>query len=156
MLPLTFRVVVAITIALSIFMIVVIYTNTKEKNEYDHITSEITYLNEKLGDLPNRDLGLYRYLKIDGYAYPFEIYADDQAPLMDSLKTGDVITIYFYQTNSTIKEGINRYTQFIEKDNKLYFKRGNVVIVIGISVIIIMVLLSAWCCFLYKRGKIPY
>jgi len=156
MLPLTFRVVVAITIALSIFMIVVIYTNTKEKNEYDHITSEITYLNEKLGDLPNRDLGLYRYLKIDGYAYPFEIYADDQAPLMDSLKTGDVITIYFYQTNSTIKEGINRYTQFIEKDNKLYFKRGNVVIVIGIFVIIIMVLLSAWCYFLYKRGKIPY
>jgi hypothetical protein len=156
MLPLTFRTIVLTGTVLSILFLVMIYRSTKEKTDYDQLSGKITYLNERLGNLPYRDLGRYRYLKIDGYQYPFEIYADDQAPLMDSLKTGDMITIYFYQTNNTIEEGINRFTQFIEKGDKLYFKRGNFIIGLSITMIIFMISLSVWCYFLYKRGKIPY
>ncbi|MCD0490054.1 hypothetical protein LPB86_17570 [Pedobacter sp. MC2016-14] len=155
-LPLTFRVVVLVCLATSILFGVIISRSTKEKSDYDHVTSRITYLDQKLGDLPSRNLGSYRYLKIEGYQYPFEIYIDEQSARMDSLKIGDVVSAYFYQTDNTEQEGINRFIQFVEKDNKVYFQRGNIVVITCIIGMVGLILLSVWCYFLYKKGKIPY
>jgi len=155
-LPLTFRVVVGVCLVISITFCILIARSTKEKTDYEHVTGKITYLDQKMGDLPFRDLGSYRYLKLNGYEYPFEIYTDDQGPVMDSLKIGDVVSAYFYKTGHTEEEGVNRFMQFVEKDKKVYFKRGNVVVIIGIVAIAMLIALCVWCYGLYKKGKIPY
>lgn len=155
-LPLTFRIIVAVSFVLSIIFCVVMWRDSKEMKDYDHLTGKITYLDKQLGNLPNRDMGSYRYLKIENYRYPFEIYTDEQGARMDSLKTGDEVTVFFYQTGNTEQEGINRFAQFIEKNSKLYYKRGNFMITVGISMIVCLILLSVGCYFLYKKGKIPY
>lgn len=155
-LPITFRVVVLSSIVLSIAFGALMWRDTKEKNDYYHLTGKVTYLEKKLGNLPVRDIGLYRYLKIDSYKYPFEIYTDDQSARMDSLKKGDIIIVYFYQTDDTVTTGINRFAQFVEKDGKIYFKNGNLIVFVCFTIIVGLILLSIWAYFLYKSGKIPY
>jgi hypothetical protein len=155
-LAVTFRVVVLSSIALSIAFGALMWRDTREKKDYDHLTGKITYFGKKLGDLPIRDPGLYRYLKIDKYRYPFEIYTDDQGVKMDSLKKGDIITVYFYQTDDAVTEGISRFVQFVEKDNKTYFKSGDFIVIVGFTIIVMLIMLSIWCYFMYKSGKIPY
>lgn len=154
--PLSFRSVVAVSIFLSILFGVLIWRSSKEKKEYDHLNGKITYLDQKLGELPYRDLGLYRYLKIDSYQYPFEIYTDEQSARVDSLKVGDVVDAYFYQTGDTEKIHLNRFMQFLDKDGKSYFKRGNVILALGIASIVMLIILCVACYIFYKRGKIAY
>jgi len=133
-----------------------IWRNTKKKEDYDHLRGKITYLDQKLGDLPYRDAGLYRYLTIDNYQYPFEVYTDEQSARVDSLKTGDVVDVYFYQTGDTEKIRLNRFLQFLDKESKPYFKRGNIIIVLGIISIAILFALCIACYYFYKKGKIAY
>lgn len=154
--PVTFRTIFFISVIFCVGMVILMWRNFKEKNDYQYMTGKITYLDKKLGTLPFRDLGAYRYLVVENYPYPFEIYADEQGATIDSLKKGDVVTAYFYQTKSTQNEGINRFLQYLEKGNKLYFKRGNTIVIIGVIIIITMLLLSGWSYFLFKKGKIPY
>lgn len=54
------------------------FKDTKGKTAYDYLNGKITFLDQRLGALPVRDLGLYYYLKLDRYQYLFEIYADEQ------------------------------------------------------------------------------
>jgi hypothetical protein len=72
------------------------------------------------------------------------------------LKTGDIVTAYYYENSSTKEDGINRFLQFLEKDNKLYFKRTDFAIKLGC--VMIALLLASMCLFyiLYKKNKIPY
>jgi len=154
--PLSFRSVVALSIFLSIIFGVLMWRNSKEKKEYDHLNGKITYLDQKLGELPYRDLGLYRYLKIDSYQYPFEIYTDEQSARIDSLKVGDVVDAYFYQTGDTEKIHLNRFLQFLDKDDKPYFKRVNLIVGFGIASIAMLITLCIACYVFYKRGKMAY
>jgi hypothetical protein len=154
--PLTFRSVVAVSVALAIAFGIIMFRSTKEKKDYDTVTGKITYLDVRLGELPYRYLGLYRYIKIDGYSYPFEVYTDEQNKRVDSLKTGDVVTAYFYQTNDTEKIGLNRFMQFLDKGSKTYFKRGALLLWLGIASITMLVLLCIGCYWAYKKGKISY
>jgi hypothetical protein len=154
--PLSFRSVVTVSILLSIIFGMLMWRNSKEKKEYDHLNGKITYLDQKLGDLPYRDPGLYRYLKIDSYQYPFEIYTDEQSARIDSLKTGDIVDVYFYQTGDTEKIHLNRFLQFLDKDDKPYFKHRNIIIGLGIVSIAMLVILCIACYVFYKRGKMAY
>jgi hypothetical protein len=136
--------------------VVLMWRNAKKKEDYDHLRGKITYLNQKLGNLPYRDVGLYRYLTIDNYQYPFEIYTDEQSARVDSLKTGDMVDVYFYQTGDTEKIHLNRFLQFLDKDDKPYFKRGNLIIGLGIASIAMLIALCVACYVFYKRGKMAY
>ena len=161
--PLNLRGIIAVSIAMTGMMIVYIQLNTKEKSDYEKTTGQITYLDKKFGPLPVRDLGKYRYLEVKGYEYPFEIFVGsapgDFKPKfeqIDHLKLGDTITAFYYRTDDTADEGINRFIQFIDKDNNAYFERGNSSKILGGVVLSICALLTIGGVVLWKIKKIKF
>ena len=161
--PINLRGIIAVSIAITVIMIVYIQSNSKEKSEYEKNTGQITYLEKQLGDLPVRHLEKYRYLKIDSYEYPFEIFVGNESgdfkpkfEQIDKLKLGDTVTIYYYQTNDVIKDGINRFVQFMDKENISYFERGNSQKTLGVVVISICILLLIGGVVLWKKKKIEF
>jgi len=161
--PINLRGIIAVSVTLTVLMIVNIQLNSKEKFEYENITSQITYLDKQLGNLPVRDFGKYRYLQIENYEYPFEIFVGSESgdfkpkfEQIDKLKLGETVTVYFYQTDNTIKEGINRFIQFIDKENISYFERGNSSKKIGGVIISMCVLLLIGGIVLWKMQKINF
>jgi len=151
-----FRVLLALAIIGIITGMYIIAVNSRPKNDYQHVTGRLTYLDSKLGDLPNRDLGKYRYAQIEGYPYPFEIYADEQGANVDSLKKGNEVTAWFYETDNTKEERINRFLQYLEKDKKLYFKRTDFQANFGY--VLIALIVGALCLFywFYNKGKMAW
>jgi hypothetical protein len=139
-------------LAISILAIFIINNNSKEKKEYPKIESKIQYLNKEYMDLPNRNKGNYRFLLIENYPYPFQIYEPNSEPTqmtIDDLKVGDLIEIYYYENNSTHKSGINRFAQFIDKDGEPYFVRNSFsknlgYILLGLLLLTVLGALVAW------------
>jgi hypothetical protein len=161
--PLNFRVIIGISITLMIVMIIYIQMNSKTKNDYEKITGQVTYLDKQLGQLPLRDMGKYRYLMVEGYEHPFEIFVGSESgdfkpkfEQIDKLKIGDRITVFYYQTENTKNERINRFIQFIDKGSETYFERGNSSKIVGIVVISLCVLLTVGGFVLWKTEKIRF
>ena len=145
-----------ILITLGVF---VVLNNSKEKAEYEKRTGKIEYLEESYLNLPNRDLGKYRYLRIDSYDYVFEIYIANPSKgerSIDELKVGDLIDTYFYETSNTHSEEINRYIQFIDKNEKPYFIRGNFQEQLGYVILGLVLLLNIGSFILWKKKKIVW
>jgi hypothetical protein len=162
-LPLRFRVILVISVLLIIMGIVINNRNSKLKTDYKKITSSITFIGRQFGELPYRDLGKFRYIKIKDYPFPFEIFIGNEAgdfkaksEKLDSLKIGDIISVYSYETANTRQEGINRFAQFIEKDNALYFERGNSNKILGLVIISISILLIIFSYIMMRMKKIRY
>ena len=161
--PINLRGIIAVSITLTVMMIVYIQRESKEKLEYEKNTGQITCLDKQLGNLPTRNLGKYRYLVIDGYEYPFEIFVGNESgdfkpkfEQIDKLKQGDTVTVYYYQTNDVIEAGVNRFVQFIDKDNVSYFERGNSQMTLSVVAISICVLLLIGGVVLWKKQKISF
>jgi hypothetical protein len=161
--PLNFRGITAVSIVLIVWMLVFIRRETKHKSDYDKATGRITYLEKKLGEFPLRNLEKYRYMKVSGYEYPFEIFIGNEFgdfkpkfQQIDKLKPGDTITVYFYTTDDTRKDGLNRFIQYIEMKENSFFERGDSGKLSGIVVIFICVLLLASGFILWKLGKISF
>ena len=161
--PINLRGIIAVSIALTAIMIVYIQLNSKEKVEYEQSTGQIIYFEKQFGNLPTRDFGKYRYLKIDSYEYPFELFVGSEAgdfkpkfEQIDKLKLGNTITVYYYQTSTVFNEGINRFVQFIDKEDLSYFERGNSSKIVGIVVISICILLLIGGVVLWKKQKINF
>lgn len=158
---LNLRSIILVSIALIAMAVMYMNLNSKEKSDYEKRTGQITFLDKQYEQLPVRDLGKYRYLKIDSYEYPFELFignaSGDFKPKfeqIDQLKQGDTITVFYYETESTLNEGINRFIQFIDKENSSYFERGDSSKTIGWVVISICILLIAGGVVLWRMEKI--
>ncbi len=152
----SFRVLLALSIVSILGVGFFIKNNSRSKNDYQQITGRLIYLDSKLGDLPYRDLGKYRYMRIEGYPYPFEIYADEQGASLDSLRKGDKVTAWFYETDNTREERINRFLQYLEENKKLYFKRTDFTANLG-YILIAMILAALWLFYwFYKKGKLAW
>ena len=143
-------------LGLIVFMSYVIWLESKDKGAYTKKTGKITYLSLRYRDMPYRDLGKYRYLGISTYRYLYEIYTDEQSARIDSLKIGDEVTAYYYETHYTKEENVNRHLKYLDKGEKTIFKKGNVVQVIGAVVICICILLNLVTYLAYQTGIIPY
>jgi hypothetical protein len=156
LLPLRFRIVSAIAAILIAFMTYVILLNSKEKIDYQKLSGSIVYLDKQFGEYPNRNLGKYRYLKLNTYPYIFEIYSDEQSSRIDSLKIGEIVDVYYYEINNTHSEQINRFLQYLEKGDKIFFKRGNSNNIAGFVVMGLSVLLIVGSFVLYKKGKMLF
>ena len=161
--PHNLRGIIIIAILMAALMFWYIHMNSKQKKDYESITGQITYLGKTYKELPNRDFEKYRYLKVRGYGYPFEIFIGkdrrDFKPKfeqLNKLKTGDTITVYYYETNNTIETGINRFVQFIDKKNQSFFERGDSSKTLGIIVIGLCGLLIILGIELYKRKKVSF
>lgn len=161
--PLNLRGVIGTALAGSVLMLVFIKMNSKEKFEYESTIGQITYLDKQFGQLPTRDLGKFRYLVVDSYQYPFEIFVGSEAgdfkpkfEQIDNLRLRDKVTVFYYQVENTKVEGVNRFVQFIDKDNVSYFERGDSSKTIGTVVISLCILLAIGGLVLWKMKKIGF
>ncbi len=161
--PLNLRGIIAVSISLTGLMIVYIQLNSKEKIEYEKTTGQIVYLDKQLGQLPTRHIGKYRYLEVNGYEYPFEIFVGNESgdfkpkfEKIDKLTVGDTITVFYYQTENTTSEGLNRFIQFIDKKNESFFERGDSGKTLGIVLISFCVLLIIGGVVLWRLKKISF
>lgn len=161
--PLNLRGIIGFSITLTVMMIVHIQMNSKTKNDYEKTTGQVTYFEQQLGQLPVRHMGKYRYLIIEGYEVPFEIFVGNEPgdfqpkfEQIDNLKVGDQITAFYYQTDNTKNEGVNRFIQFIDKDSESYFERGNSSKTLGVAIISLCALLTIGGLVLWKMKKIMF
>ncbi len=161
--PFNLRGIIAVSIILAALMIVYIQKNSKEKSEYEKTTGQIIYLDQQLGELPLRDPGKYRYLKVEGYEYPFEIFVGKESgdfkpkfEKIDNLKPGDTVTVFYYQTENTRSVGINRFIQFIDKNNDSYFEIGDSIKTMGAVIICLCALITVGGFVLWKMKKISF
>lgn len=145
-----------IVLGLGIFVTV---NNSKDKTEYDKSAGTIEYLDKEFQNLPTRHKGDFRYLKIDSYPYLFEIYEPNSEPTqqtIDDLTAGDEIEIYYYETSDTRNIGLNRFTQFIDKNGHPYFVRSGFQKQLGFVVIGLSVLLNIMAFVFWKKGKLKW
>lgn len=153
------RGVIIITLIISGVAIYLISNNSKEKQEYDKSTGVIEYFDLVYNNLPNRDEGDYRYLKIDTYPYIFEIYEPNSEPTenkIDDLKIGDTIDIYYYEISSTKNIGRNKFTQFIDKKGIPYFIRDGFQKQLGYVIIGLCILINIMSLIFWKMGKLRW
>ncbi|HEY1032074.1 MAG TPA: hypothetical protein VGD89_09885 [Flavipsychrobacter sp.] len=145
-----------IVLGLGIFVIV---NNSKDKAEYDKHTGTVEYLAKEYQNLPIRHKGEYRYLKIDTYPYVFEIYEPNSKPTdkrIDDLKVGDTIDIYCYETTNTQNEGLNRFTQFIDKDEQPYFVRSAFQKQLGFVLVGLCFLMNIMALLFWKKKMLEW
>lgn len=145
-----------IVLGLGIFMTV---NNSKDKTEYDKSKGTIEYYDKEFHNLPTRHKGDFRYLKIDSYPYLFEIYEPNSEPTektIDDLTVGDEIDIYYYETSDTRNIGLNRFTQFIDKNGKPYFIRSGFQKQLGYVIIGLSILLNIMAFVFWKKGKLKW
>lgn len=142
--------------ALSIF---VIRNSSKEKLEYESINGKIEYIGKEYQHLPTRHKGDFRYLLVEGYPYPFEIYEPNSKPtvnVIDDLRVGDIVDIYFYEIDNTHKIGINKFTQFIDKNRTPYFIRNSFQKSLGYLILGMCLLLNIGSFILWKFKKLKW
>lgn len=142
--------------ALSIF---VIRNNTKEKLEYKSINGKIEYLGQEYQHLPTRHKGDFRYLIVEGYPYPFEIYEPNSKPTaynIDDLRIDDMVDVYFYEIENTHKIGINKFTQFIDKNETPYFIRNWFQKNLGYVILGMCLLMNIGSLILWKNKKLKW
>lgn len=145
-------------IALGIYIINRAY---KPKNEFHKLTGKVTYLQHKL---PNEDVpkdGKERYLQIEKSDRIFKIFVGKdwgdfkpQFEIIDSLKVGDTVDLYYDDNIKTESNQINNLTQYIDKNGNTYYIKGKMdktlgVLIIGISILGILILY-----YLKRNGKI--
>jgi hypothetical protein len=137
----------------------VIVNNSKEKSEYDRSTGIIEYFDMEFQNLPIRDKGDFRYLKVDTYPYLFEIYEPNSEltdKKIDDLNVGDKIDVYYYETSDTKNSGLNRFIQFIDKEEQAYFIRNGFQKQLGIVIIGLCVLMNIMAFVFWKIGKLNW
>ncbi|MDQ8006408.1 MAG: hypothetical protein REI64_16515 [Pedobacter sp.] len=144
-------------IVLSCFGII---RGTKTEKEFDKVSGKITYIGKHYKELPNRNFGKYRYIKLDVSEQIFEIFIGkdfgDFKPSfekIDGLKVDDTINIYF-DIDPSETENINRLVQFIFKNEVPYFKRGSIDKYIGITLLAIGILSFLLLAILKYKDKI--
>lgn len=161
--PIRFRVIAIVSLILTGVFLFYIQRDSKEKNDYEKLTGILTYIEPEYGDYPVRHIGKYRYLQIESYPFPFEIFIGkdfgDFKPKfeqIDKLKTGDVVTLYYYETENDRRSGINRNVQFIDKNGISYFERGSSKNVMAVVMIFVCFALIGFSYYGFRKGKIQY
>ncbi len=160
--PHNLRGIVGVLLVLILLMIWVMYMNSRPKSGYTSLTTSVVFLKKGIEHYKFRNNEDFRYLKVQGYLYPFKIYVESHGKLpapnvaVDSLAPGDVVTIYYYETDNTRETGMNRFMQFIDKEGKHVFKRSDLsyrvgIFTIGLCVVSIIIMIE-----LYRRNKIPF
>jgi len=145
-----------IILGLGVFVIV---NNSKQKLDYDKSTGTIEYFDKEFLNLPTRHKGDFRYLKVDTYPYLFEIYepnSEQTENKIDDLQVGDKIDIYYYETSDTKNIGLNRFTQFIEKEGQPYFIRNEFQKQLGFVIIGLCILMNIMAFIFWKKGKLNW
>lgn len=161
-LPLMFRTIAAIAVVMSLLAGYMLFRDTQEKEAFEKINGNITFIDKQFGKWPIRHQGKYRYIQLDSYPYTFELFVGKEPgdfkprfEQVDALKVGDPVTVYQDGSGGT-EEGISRNVMFIDKNGVSYFEKGNSTMAIGIAIFIIAGLLVLFAYYQWKKGKIPF
>lgn len=152
--PIRFRAIIIVCTIIIIGMYYLLSINIKDKKVLKHSTGTIVYLNKTFLQYPSSEKELYRYVSIANYPFMFEVYAKEQAKSIDKLQNGEIVTVYYSDINETNNDGINRSLQYIEKDNKIYFKKAGYSIYLIYTVILLTIVCGIGSYALYKNNKI--
>ena len=137
---------------------------SKEKTEFESVTGKIDYFDKTFQEINYRNKGNHRFIHIVDFPIVFDIFigkeTGDFSPKfeqLDNLKIGNEITVYYarktiLQRNRDLR--FNKRVQFIEKNGKPYFIRGNKDKYIGYFLNGIGILLAIVLLILKKIGKI--
>ncbi len=137
----------------------IIYNNSRPKSDYDVVKGQIEYLDITFQDLPNRDVGNFRYLVLSTYPYIFEVKtanAESTEFTVDDLSVGDTIEVYYYENSSTHASGLNKFVQFIDAEGQAYFVRGTFQVQLGYFVLVMAFALNVMSLILWKIRKLPW
>ena len=121
----------------------------------------IEYLVNKVSVYPNKDASKFRYLKVDSYAKPFELFVGKgsgnfkpEYERVDLLKPGDTITVYYDENLYTQKDPVNRLAYFIERNSETIFVKGSWEKYLAYFIAAVSLLAFLWILRLKQRGKI--
>jgi hypothetical protein len=155
---LSFRFYVVVSVVMMALGISLAAQRFMDRRSFDSVWGTITYLGDRWKDLPSEHPGKFRYVVVDTYPDPFELFVGkapgDFSPAfekIDSLTVGQRILIY-YAEPSDVPEHVNRTAQFIESNGTLYFERGNAALYIGVSIVAISGLLLCFLLYSKRRG----
>lgn len=105
---------------------------SKSKEELEQISGKIEFIVDKYMNLPSRNFGKYRFIKIDSEIKPFEIFigkeTGDFKPDMEKiyqLKPEDTVVLYLNSLGNGEEAIVKRSIEIIEHNNKPYFISGN-------------------------------
>jgi hypothetical protein len=142
---------------------IILNRGQKQKHDFDSITARIISIGRNFPGGFNRNEGKIRYVQVGNYPKVFELFighdTGDFSPAyeqVDALKAGDIVTVYYDEENtrSADNETVNRLAQFIDKDGKPYFIRGNKDKYGGYGAIGMGVLIGLMLLILKKKGTI--
>ncbi len=151
-----------ISLLVSIFACVIfLKKGDATKDSFQKIEGKIISLVSKNENYFGKDSSKFRYLQIDNYEKPFQLFigksSGDFKPKLeyiDRLQTGDSITIFFEETFKTQKAPVNNLVKFIDRGPDAIFIEGNskknlLYGLIGFCIILIPILFM-----LKKKGEI--
>jgi hypothetical protein len=118
--------------AVMVLAIIMMIRGSKDKTEFYKATGRITRLEKTHAEFPNKSHTKYRYLQVENFPKVFVIFIgkdwDDFSPKyekIDSLKAGDVISVYYDVNVIEDNPRINRLVSFIDKDSEAVFILGS-------------------------------
>ncbi len=113
---------------------VILTRGQTQKHSFNSITAQIISIGRTFPGAFNRHEEKIRYVQVGNYPKVFELFighdTGDFSPALeqvDALKAGDIVTVYYDEehTKAADTDTVNRLAQFIDKDGKPYFIRGN-------------------------------
>ena len=124
----------------------------KTKEEFFHCEGKIEFVTETYQEYPLKNPGQYRYLKIDCYKKPFQVYVGDSQKL--DVQAGDVLSVYYDDNEKEDAIKINRLLQYVDKNGTAVFVRSAKDKIGGIVGIIFCLVMAVLLIYLKKRGTI--
>lgn len=119
-------------IGIILFGVFLFFRNAKPKEEFEKIHGRISYLSDHIELFPDKDRQKNRFIQVENNEIIFEIFIgketgdfSPQFEKIDSLKVGSLIDIYYDTDAKGDDYNINYLTQFIDKEGKPYFIRGD-------------------------------
>jgi hypothetical protein len=131
------------------------------KESFTRVDGQIEYIGQTYKDLPNRHFGKYRYILIDTYYRPFELFigkeTGDFSPKyekIDQLIKGDFISIYYDDRPEKYEEPVNRLAYFIDRNNEEIYIQGFGGKTFYLMFGAVLILFIGFLFYLRKTGKI--
>lgn len=137
---------------------------SKEKTDFESLTGQIDYFDKTFGEINYRNKGNHIFIHIVDFPVIFDIFVGNEPgdfgpkfEQLDNLAIGDEITVYYaenspFQRNQDLR--FNKTVQFIDKNQEVFFIRGNKDKYGGYFFIGIGILLAITLVILKQFGKI--
>ncbi len=109
-----------------------LYQQDKPKSEHLHVQRRIASIAKTYQDLPSRDASNYRYLILQNFYKPLELFIGHgrfefapEVDKVDQLEPGDVIDVCYEDVYKEEEQSVRRGVYTIEKNNVPFYKEGN-------------------------------